>query len=325
MKKSVYHRGLVVVIYLSGFLFSAQQIFAQLPVVKTSVDKNNILIGEQLHLKVATSMPDNTYTLSWFNIPDSLGNFIVISKDKIDSTFANGNLNFSQVLTLTSFDSGRRVIPPLTLNTEPLQGDTSFNLLTDSIPINVAFSPMDSIKPFHDIKTIIEVKKEWPWWLWAILGAAILLLLFWIRFLIKFFKKKPVSPELFSSKLSPFDEAMQSLTALEKENLLQKNEPDSYRVKEFHTRLTEIFKRYISRNTKSYKMHLTSDEMLMELDEYGLQKEQLFTFANCLRMSSAVKFAKYIPPQGESEKCLLQTKDMITGINNLNKKTEVDI
>ena len=94
---------------------------------------------------------------------------------------------------------------------------------------------------------------------------------------------------------------------MQKEQLLQKNE-----VKEYHIRLSEIFKRYISRKTNTYKLNLTSDEILMELDEYGLQKEQLFAFANCLRMSNAVKFAKYIPPQNESEKCLKQTKEMIT-------------
>ena len=320
MKKSVYHRWLVAVMFLAGCLLYVQNIFAQLPSIKTSVDKNSILIGEQFHYRVSTSMPDNTYRLSWFTMPDTLAHFQIVRQNKIDSSFANGNLNFSQDITITSFDSGRRVFPSLVLNVGTLQGDTSFNLLTDSIPMQVSFSPMDSVTTFHDIKTIIEVKKEWPWWWWALLGVAVILLIFWIRFLVKFFRKKKTDPDLFNSKLSPYEEAMQLLTELEKQQLLQKNE-----VKEYHTRLTEIFKRYISRKTKTFKMYLTSDEMLMELDEYGPGKEQLFAFANCLRMSNAVKFAKYIPPQSESEKCLEQTKAMITEINNkLNTKTESD-
>jgi hypothetical protein len=321
LKKSVYHRWLVIVICLTGpLLLYAQNIFAQMPSIKTSVDKNNILIGEQFHYRVSTSMPDNTYRLSWFTMPDTLAHFQVVRQNKIDSSFANGNLNFSQDITITSFDSGRRMLPPLVLNVATLQGDSSFNLLTDSIPIQVSFSPMDSVTTFHDIKTIIEVKKEWPWWWWALLGVALILLIFWIIFLIKFFRKKKTNPDIFNSKLSPYDEAMQLLTELEQQQLLQNNE-----VKEYHTRFTEIFKRYISRKTKTYKMHLTSDEMLMDLDEYNIGKEQLFAFANCLRMSNAVKFAKYIPPQYESEKCLEQTKAMITEINNkLNTKTESD-
>ena len=317
LKKNVYHKPLVIIIFLLGSVLIAQNNLAQAPSIKTTVDKNNILIGEQFHYKVSTSMPDNTYRLSWFNMPDTLGHFQVVRENKIDSSYLNGNLNFSQDITITSFDSGRQVIPPLALNMETLQGDSSFNLLTDSIPIQVSFSPMDSVRTFHDIKSIIEVKKEWAWWWWAILGVAIILLFFWIRFLIKFFKKKN-APELFKSKLSPYDEAMQSLNDLEKEQLLQQNE-----VKAYHTRLTDIFKRYISRRAGAYKMHLTSDEMLMDLDEYNLGKEKLTAFANCLRMSNAVKFAKYIPANYESEKCLQEVRYMITEINKiLNTKTE---
>jgi hypothetical protein len=321
LKNSVYHRGLVVNIFFTGLMLFVQNIFAQAPSVKTSVDKNNILIGEQLHFRVSTSMPDNTYRLAWLNMPDSIGDFKVVKENKIDSSYANGNLNFSQDITLTCFDSGRHVIPPMALNVETLQGDSSFNLLTDSIPINVSFAPMDSTQTFHDIKSIIEVKKQWPWWAWALLALAVAILIFWVRFLIKFFKKKKTTPDFFNAKFSPFDEAMNSLTELESGQLLQKDE-----VKEFQTRLTAIFKRYISRKTKTYKMYLTSDEILMDINEYGLTKEQISAFANCLRMSNAVKFAKYIPPQNESESCFKQTREIITQINsNLNKKPESDI
>lgn len=309
LNKGVYHRPLVIIIFLLGSVLFAQNNLAQSPSVTTTVDKNNILIGGQFHYRVSTSMPDNTYRLSWFNLPDTLGHFQVVRENKIDSSFANGNLIFSQDITITSFDSGRQVIPPLALNVETLQGDSSFNLLTDSIPIQVSFSPMDSVTTFHDIKSIIEVKKELAWWWWVILGIALILLFFLIRFLIKFFKKKN-APDLFKSKLSPYDEAMQSLQELDKEQLLQNNE-----VKAYHTKLTDIFKRYISRKTKINKMHLTSDEMLPGLDEYNLSKEKFSAFANCLRMSNAVKFAKYIPPQNESEKCMEQIKTMITEIN----------
>jgi Domain of unknown function (DUF4381) len=307
--------------FLMSCLLYEQDNFAQRVELKTSVDKSKILIGEQIHYKVSTSMPDNTYRLSWFTISDTPGHFQVVRKNKIDSSFINGTINFSQDITLTSFDSGIQVIPSFVLNIEKLHSDTAFNLATDSIPVQVYFSPMDSVKTFHDIKSIMEVKKEFSWWLWAILAAGVLLLILLVIFLIKFFRKKPVAADLFKSKLNPYEEAIQSLADLQKRQLLQKNE-----VKEYHIRLSEIFKRYLSRRTKQYKMNLTSDDILMELDEYGPGKEQVFAFANCLRMGSAVKFAKYIPPQNDSEKCLEQTRDMIAEINkNLNKKAESDI
>lgn len=298
------------VLYFSGL----QKILAQLPAVKASVDKNEILIGQQIKYHLETSMPDNTYRLSWITLPDSLSHFIIITKNKIDTLSSNGNINFSQDIILTSFDSGRQFIPPLPLNVTMLDGDSTFNIYTDSIPVNVMYSPTDSIMPFHDIKTIIEVKKVWPWWIWALLGLAMILLGAWILFLVKFFKKKK-DFTVFESRLSPFDEAMHLLSSLEKEKLVQNN-----KYKEFHTRLTEIFKRYLSRKTNTYQLHLTTDEILMELSAFDLSKEQISNFANCLRMGNAVKFAQYIPPVYDNEKCFSQTKETITAINNMAAK-----
>ena len=318
LKKSVYAIPLVPAIILMGFFFVTEPVFSQSPTVQTNVDKKNILIGEQLHLKVTTSMPDDTYRLAWFNIPDSFGNFKVVHESKIDSTNANGTLGFSQDITLTSFDSGMQIIPPLALNVETLQGDSTFNLYTDSIPVQVSYAPMDSTATLHDIKTIIEVKKPWEWWWWAILAGALILLFFWILFLVKILKKKN-EPGLFKSKLSPYDEAMQLLGDLEKEKLLEANE-----VKEYHTRLTDIFKRYLSRKTNTNKMYETTDELLMDINAYNPGKEQLTSFANALRMGSAVKFAKFIPMNSESKSCLLQVKSMITEINTVLNKKESD-
>ena len=321
MKNYVYMRKLVVGTFVLVSLFFVQNIFAQLPEIKSSVDKNDILIGQQLHYRVETSMPDNTYRLTWFSVPDSFGKFEVITKNKIDSGMANGNLNFAQTLVLTNFDSGRRVIPPLALKLETLDGDSSFTMFTDSIAVNVLYSPLDSIQPFHDIKPIMEVKKEWAWWVWALLGLAVILLIVWIIFLVKFLRKKKGVTELFSSKLSPYEEALQSLSALEKEQLIE-----MHKEKKFHSRLTEIFKRYLSRKTNLNKLHLTSDEILIELSEYDLPKQTVTEFANCLRMGNAVKFAQYVPPAYENEKCFSQTKEIITAINNfVNKKPESDL
>jgi hypothetical protein len=305
------------VIFIVAFLFSFQNSFAQLPSVKTSVDKNNILIGQRINYRVSTSMPDNTYRLSWLSIPDSIGNFNVITKNKIDSSYSNGIWNFSQDILLTSFDSGRQVIPPLTLTASTLDGDSTFNLFTDSIAINVTYSPTDSIMPFHDIKNIIEVKKSFPWWAWALVALGVILLIIWILFLFKFFKKKK-DEKIFESKLSPYDEAMQSLNDLEKEDLLQQN-----KFKAYYSRLTDIFKRYLSRQTNTYQLHLTTDELLIELKGLDLSKEQISNYASSLRMGNAVKFAQYIPPAYENEKSFLQTKEMITAIHNIvNKKPE---
>lgn len=317
MKKGVHDIKLVTVLMI-GFLLSTRYSFAQAPTVKTTVDKTDILIGQQIHYKVETSMPDNTFRLSWFSVPDSFGNFVPILKEKIDSSYSNGNLNFSQQIIITSFDSGRQVIPPLALTASTLDGDSTFNIYTDSIAINVTYSPADSTLPFHDIKTIIEVKKTFPLWIWALTAAGIIIIIVLIIYFARRSKKKKETG-IFESKLSPYDEAMLLLDELQKENLPEKNE-----IRQYYLRLSDIFKRYLSRKTNSYQMHLTTDELLMELGQLDLSKEKIANFASCLTMGNIVKFARYVPPDYENQKCFSETKEMITNINNIENEKKTD-
>ena len=314
------HIKMIAFLFL-GLMFAGKCAFAQIPAIATSANKKSILIGEQIDFKVEVSMPLNTYRLSWFNIPKEFAGFEVVSIGNLDTTTVRDAIHLSQTLTLTNFDSGRRTIPPLTLKIVELAKDKAFTMLTDSIVINVGYSPLDSIQPFHDIKSIIEVKSEWPWWIWALIAAGGLLLLLLIIYLIKRKKKKGVDLPIFDAKLSPFEEAMQSFNELEKENLIELN-----KAKEFHTKLVIILKRYLSRKTNANQFHLTTGEILVKLNKYHFSEEQFSGYANSLQMSNAVKFAKYIPPASEDENCFLEIRNMITEIHKLsNQKPESDL
>lgn len=302
------------ILFFIGFVFvlSVQFTSAQSPSLKTAVDKRQILIGEQLQYSVEASFPANAYNIGWFNVPDSFSHFEVVNRGKIDSIESNGILTCRQTLTLTSFDSGINTIPALAINFDPLADDSTIHLFTDSIPINVSFSPLDSTQTFHDIKSIIEVKDEVPWWIWAGAAALIILLVVLVVYLVKYFKRRKKPASVFNSKLSPFDEAMQSLDALQKEQLLYKGD-----VKQFHTRLIDIFKRYLSRKMQKNILNLTSSEVLLSLNDTLLSKADTSLIAGSLRMTDAVKFAKYFPPTSESESALINTKKVIEQIDNL--------
>ncbi|MEP7079195.1 MAG: hypothetical protein ABI784_00630 [Ginsengibacter sp.] len=301
-----------------GFLISASlSSFAQLPQIQTSVDKKNILIGQQLHFTVTSSMPDNSYRLSWFAIPDSFSHFEIVTKEKIDSSQRNGNLVFSQTYLLTNFDSGLRVIPQLSLKFETLDGDSIFNMFTDSIPISVGYAAADSVLPFHDIKNILEVRSENPWWYWLVAGLILLIILLLIIFRKRIFRKKQKPEEVFSSKVSPFDEATQSLEAIK-----SKMENGEINVKQFHLGLSDIFKRYFSRINHKSVLYYTTDELLMELSSYPMLRNNLAPFANSLRMGDAVKFAKHIPDSYSNKDCIVQVSQMIAAIHQLKKNTE---
>lgn len=286
--------------------------FTQAPSLRTAVDRRQILIGEQIKYNVQASFPSNAYHVTWFNVPDSFDHFEVVVRGRIDTAERNGILTFRQTLTLTSFDSGIYNIPALPVGFDPLTDDTTLNLFTDSIPINISYSPLDSTETFHDIKTIIEVKDQIPLWMWIGGAALLILLIVGIIYLARYLKNRKKTVSLFSSKLTPFDEAMQSLSMLQKEELLYKGE-----IKLFHTRLSDIFKRYLSRKTEKNILNLTSSDILLLLNDTLLSKADTSVIAGVLRMTDAVKFAKFYPHKEESEASFIDTKKIIEQVEKL--------
>ena len=292
-------------------LLCSKLCFAQYPGVAASVDRSEILIGEQMKFSVEAKFANNDYTVDWPVLPDSFAHFEIVNKSKIDSVYAEGKLSaIKQIFTITSFDSGKWQVPSLKINITPVGKKESMVLYTDSFPVIVSFSVSDTTSQLRDIKPIREAKPENLLWYW-IIGAVLLLTL--IGLIVWYFNKNKKKPaEIFKAKLSPYDEAMEELKALKKIDL---SSPESLKL--FHTKLTDIFKRYLSRKTNQLHMNKTTGDILVLLNETGLQKTEVSKTAYCLRCSDAVKFAKYQPDNTESYESLQSITQVIEATEKL--------
>lgn len=296
---------LTVVMSCLAFLLSHAQ-----PVVKIAVDKNDILIGQQFKLTVQASFSGDDFYIKWINVPDSLQHFELIEKSKIDSAFTNEKLTgLSQTFTLTSFDSGKWTFPSFNINFNPLKKDTTFNIFTDSLPVTVSFSVSDTTSTLKDIKAIRQVEVMNPLWYWAGSVVLLLLIILLIGWLYRRWKKKKIEP--LYSKLSPYEEAMQELVKLKEFNLTAPKE-----VQQYHTKLIEIFRRYLSRKENNDYLNKTTGDILIAVSNNYRDKEILTKSGTALRFCDAVKFAKYIPPAADSEATRQIIKDTINLIES---------
>lgn len=285
---------------------------AQAPTIKTSVNKKDILIGQQIEYYVQVQMPDNSYRLTWFTDPKDFGSFVMASKEKIDSAYSNGILSFSQKLLITNFDSGRQVIPPLEFDFDYLHKDSSFRMFTDSIPINVDYSPADSVLPFHDIKPILLVKKESEKWFWpVIIAILILLVVLLIFFLSRKKKKTPVA--IFDNTLSPYDEAIKHFEELKSQQL-----PEKGRFNIYFASLSDIVKKYFSRKQNKNLMALTGTE-LIEFIRGMVPRETISNIASGIKMGEAAKFARFQPSQKDCADSLEEMQKLIEAIHATTK------
>jgi len=292
--------AITILLWLPATLLYAQHKPAP-AIVKATIDKDTILIGQPIQLMLEATVPDNI-SLAW-PATDTLPHFEWLEKGKIDTSVRPGQRYYRQYFTITSFDSGNWAIPRLPF----LAGMKK--TMTDSIRIFVRYTKFDPSKDFHDIKEIIEVPNPWARWIpWivAVVTVLSLALVFWL------IRKRKVIRQLITRqvpRLSPLEEAMQQLDELAKQQL-----PLNGAIKTYYTRLGEIFRVYLFRRLNIHSLAETSEELIRQLRSSVLQPEQFDSVAETLRMSDFVKFAKYQPGVADSEHHYQVIRSAITAL-----------
>ncbi|MET0637277.1 MAG: hypothetical protein ABWZ25_14700 [Chitinophagaceae bacterium] len=254
-----------------GLLLAITSAMAQ-TTVKITPDKTAILIGEPIKLMLEADIPENE-AIGFFN-PDSIPHFEILRRDKIDTSNTSKGTILKGAIYITSFDSGHWVIPPLLLRD---------SIYTDSIPVDVGYTPFDISKPYNDIKDLVEAdaeKKESPlkWW-YFVAGAVALLLIIYFAFRGK---KKPLPAPVAEEDV--YLRAIRELDELGKEQMAK----DLY-----YSRLVNIFRLYVLKRRGIDSMQQTTGDLVEQLKGVGLPADLYRELSSALRFSDLVKFARF--------------------------------
>ncbi|MEP6676059.1 MAG: hypothetical protein ABJA78_12935 [Ferruginibacter sp.] len=291
-------------------LLSAWSVAAQPPSLKSTVDSKAIMIGEQLNLKITATYNPLLYKVNWVNVPDSIAHFEVVDRKKIDTVETSGLKILEQTIVLTSFDSGSWHTPPLQVNFDPVHNTTAIQLFTDSFLVKVAYVA-DTSKNLKDIKPIRTVEVTDPLWYYILGGILAIVVIIGGIILYRHLNKKKAAT-IFDAKVGAYTEALQEMEKLRTLDLSK-----SIDIKMYHTRLSEIFRRYASRKQKLNLMNRTTGDLLTEFRSANMNQDQTAKLAAALRCGDAVKFAKYQPAVYESEQCFADLKDTIQAMEKM--------
>jgi hypothetical protein len=267
--------------------------------LKTYINRNQILIGEPIRFEIKVNLAASNYRVD-FNIPDSIPHFDIIESGKYDTTDA-GVYTMRQTIVFTSFDSGLWKFPsfPVTISSPGIAGKT---ILSDSFLVKVNYSPMDSTEELRDIKPVMDVFVVDRTWIYYLVGGILALILAYLIY--RYFKnRKKKAPPVFNTKLTPYEEAIKGLN-----DLLQSGATDA---KEYHSRISDIFKRYYSRKNNQNLMADTTGDVLIRLQEKGRSSDLVSSTAEVLRFGDVVKFAKYRPSDTENQQSVNSMKQII--------------
>jgi hypothetical protein len=264
-------------------------------------------VGDQVDMTLQVSY-SKSILFSFPTLGDTLMPGIEILKtskiDTLRSKQEENLVNVQRKYTLTSFDGNVIYTLPkimLTLN----RGERVDTFASNELTLKVAFPPMDSAFTPNDIKPPVQypitIAEAAPY-----VGGAILLLAL-IAFAVYYISRRSANRPLFfkpKPKEPAHVTALRALDKLKGEQLWQQG-----RVKEFHTRISEIIRVYIEDRYSVQAMEQTSEEILHDMELRKLcEHEHLDSLREVFYTSDLVKFAKFVPPPDENESCFRQTQ-----------------
>ncbi len=292
---------------------------AQRATVSATIQPTEIMIGEQalINLKVITPKEKTIYFPVYEN--ELIPGIEVITMLPPDTTIENNVMTLNFKYVVTSFDSTLYHIPhiPISDGTDTIYSN-SFGLKVNSPDLSDSTltyleklnrGETDSIDfeqlQLYDIKPIQKAPFVWTdylWILWLVLGIAFILAL--IGLVVYMIMKKKKKGYIFKPPvIQPAHvRALNELDKLKAERIWQYG-----REKEFHSKLTEILRRYIYEREGINAMEMTSGEILNKIREVSDVDSVYENLKQILTTSDLVKFAKYKPYPDENDLSLVNS------------------
>lgn len=291
---------------LCPFRLLAQDYFE----VQARPDTDKIRIGEQVKLELSATadlrkLKGAHLKVAFPAVPDSFSHWEVVERSGIDTTGNEQERRFRQVITLTSFDSGRWELPPMKF--EVYAGDGSYDsVFTSAVMIDVNTVAVDTSKAFKPIKSVRTVPWNiWDYWVYGAIGLGVILLAIglWL-----YFRKKPAkapAPPPRPAEAS-YDKALRMLTELEQEKLWQQGD-----VKQYYSKLTDILRGYFEEQFGIAALEQTSAELLQHIKPVTILNQQRDKLRGLLALADLAKFAKLQPTPDEHEDSLKKAKEIV--------------
>lgn len=267
--------------------------------VKATLEKNKILIGDQVKMNISVVKPKNVQIVLPEFEPKLNDTIEIIEQFKPDTTILqDGSVLIEKNVILTVFDSGSYILAPIpVLFADGFKIDTVF---TNELILMVNSVPLDTTNNIRDIKmpygAPVTFREALPYIL-IFLGVLIIVAIL-VYVIIKLKRKEPIF-----KRFRPLEPAhiiaFRDLDKIKNQKLWQND-----KVKDYYTGITDVLRHYLWNRYAIRTMERTSDEILQSLKESGFEDDRSFTILKDIFFTSdLVKFAKFKPGVDEHEKC----------------------
>ncbi|MCE1188610.1 MAG: hypothetical protein LWX56_05660 [Ignavibacteria bacterium] len=282
------------------YLICASLLYSQDVKVKVSTDASQYQLGDHIKYDLTINCPKNSRAILP-SVKDSLGKIEFVALDKGDTiNNPDGSYQMNYHFRFISFDSGRVVIPSISI---PYSANGVKELLTartDSVVLNISGVKIDTTAELKDIKQPMTEPVDWL--LFFIIALVVVIFVAGLFYLIKRYRAKMKGIVIERKEIiPPYEEALSRLRFLESQKLWQAG-----KVKEYHTEITGIIRWYFDRTFSIPALEMTSSEIIEKLRGKNLNSFTITTTQQFLENADMVKFAKFIPVSSVNEEMMKQ-------------------
>jgi len=281
-------------IFLLTLMFLAFSLQAQDVHLSVTADKQNVSIGDWITLHLQVTGPKDL-VVTWPSFHEALKDFEFIKQGEPKTLTNDQNTTSNVDVVVTKFDEGKYTIPALTIQYKTSKN--SGTLQSNPISIGVTGVKVDTSKDIKDIKPPLSLGISWREILPYLLGAIAAILLIWVINYIR--KKRKKGEKIYQPQVPsrPAHEiALEALRKLEAEKLWQQG-----RVKEYHSRVSDVIRTYIEQTLSINAMEMTTDLILSTDQIKALNQRNKSELQELLERADLVKFAKFQPLSNEHE------------------------
>ncbi len=279
------------------FLFGT--LYAQNMKALATTDSLQYNIGDYIDYSIVVFAPGK-YKVELPSVKDSLKSLLLLRKGKTDIVKSkNGFTTTTFNFVLAGYDSLKETIPSMTVALIDTLNKSKITLKTNQVNVVVNTLNVNPKKDIKDIKPVLKIPYDWEKLLLIILAGLVLLALLYFVYK-KYFKKEKVEVKKIRKIILPAHKiAYGKLKEIESDKLWQ-----SGKIKEFHSRVTEVVREYFENRFGFNSLEMTTDETLRELKDAGVSNDVLDMTRKFLQNADMVKFAKFKPMPSLNEEML---------------------
>jgi hypothetical protein len=295
-------RFYIIFFLAAGFILNCK---AQNVTANAYTDTTDYLVGDfiPLTIKVKYDRGIKVQTPSINDIPDGL-ELIKTEEPELDDEDGKAVVLFRYIVS--KYDSADVELPPIALFYTTDFDTTLQAAYTNPLVFTVHTLQVEPEGDIKDVKEPIKIPLEW-WmilaYVFAALVAAALAYLLYKKHQKKKAERLKIKPV---PKIPPYLTALNALHELEEQELWQKG-----LVKEYHSRITEIIRRYFEDRFYLPALELTTSEAMKRLSERRDTYEILELTGQFLNNADLVKFAKYKPADSVNEEMMKQAYQIV--------------